>query len=217
MTGMDLPAAFVGFLIVFGFSSFVKIATSLSILRFGLGLSGMGFGLVTAVLAFVLSLVVLEPHLEEMGGVQGIFSSHHSINVTDWEQRFRPFLDKNTDMRIRERLERVVSKDPAQSPGEGSPTAPSNAPAPKAVVAQDASSTVVLASFLVSQLHEAFRLGLLFIVPFVVLDLLIANILMALGMREFSYQVVSFPLKLLLFFSIDGWALVTTKLLGGYF
>lgn len=179
---MDLPAALVGFFIVVGFSSFVKIATSLGIVRFGLGLSGLGFGLVFTVLAFVLSLLVMEPHVKEMGGIQGLFTSHRSVNVVEWEQRFRPFLEKNTDKRIRDSIERVVAarKNSTAAPPEGQ-QAVSPMPGVHSVAP---SSLIVLASFLISQLQEAFRLGLLFIVPFVILDLLTANILAALGMRD---------------------------------
>ncbi len=215
---MDLPSVVVGFFIVLGFSSFVKIATCLSVLRFGLGLRGVGFGLATAVLAFVLSLIVIEPHLADVGGAQAIFLRYQNINIGEWEQRFKPFLEKNTDIHVRERLERVIGLSHASEEGGGRTSGNSErGVSGTSAMAERQTANVAIASFLISQLHEAFRLGLLFIIPFVVVDLLVANIIVALGMKDFSFQVISLPLKLLLFFSVDGWALVSSKLLGGYF
>jgi type III secretion protein R len=75
---------------------------------------------------------------------------------------------------------------------------------------------VLAPSFVVSELTEAFQIGFLLFVPFLVLDMLVANLLLALGMQMLSPNTVSLPFKLLLFVLVDGWRLLTRGLIAGY-
>jgi type III secretion protein R len=75
---------------------------------------------------------------------------------------------------------------------------------------------VLLPAFAVSELSEAFAIGFLLFLPFLVIDMVISNILLAMGMHMLSPTVVSLPFKLLLFVMIDGWALLTQGLLQAY-
>ncbi len=75
---------------------------------------------------------------------------------------------------------------------------------------------VLIPSFLISELTEAFQIGFLLFLPFLILDLLTANVLMALGMHMVSPTGVSLPLKLLLFVSVDGFSLLASALLLSY-
>jgi type III secretion protein R len=75
---------------------------------------------------------------------------------------------------------------------------------------------VVMPAFVVTQLLEAFALGFLIYLPFLVIDLVISNVLLALGMQMVSPNQVSLPFKLLLFIAIDGWGLVSQALVTGY-
>lgn len=72
---------------------------------------------------------------------------------------------------------------------------------------------ILLAAFALSELREAFRIGLLLYLPFVVIDLLVANILVGLGMMMVNPVSISFPLKLLLFVVCDGWSGICNVLL----
>lgn len=74
---------------------------------------------------------------------------------------------------------------------------------------------LLIASFLVSELKEAFSMGFVLLIPFLVVDLVVMNLLMVLGVREFNPEVISVPLKILLFFAVDGWTLLAGKLLRG--
>jgi type III secretion protein R len=65
---------------------------------------------------------------------------------------------------------------------------------------------VLVPAFAVSELTEAFLIGFLIFLPFIVVDLVVANVLMAMGMQMMSPTMVSLPLKLLLFVMLDGWA-----------
>lgn len=76
--------------------------------------------------------------------------------------------------------------------------------------------TVRAPAFLLSELTEAFQIGFLLLVPFLVIELIVSNILLALGMMMMNPQVITLPLKLLLFVLVDGWRLILEGLVQGY-
>jgi type III secretion protein R len=71
-------------------------------------------------------------------------------------------------------------------------------------------------AFVVTELTEAFAIGFLVFLPFLVIDLVVANVLLALGMQMLNPTQVSLPFKLLLFVAIDGWGLLAQALVSGY-
>lgn len=75
---------------------------------------------------------------------------------------------------------------------------------------------VIIPAFVVTQLIEAFALGFLIYLPFLVIDLVVSNVLLALGMQMMTPTQVSLPFKLLLFVAIDGWGLISQALVTGY-
>jgi type III secretion protein R len=76
--------------------------------------------------------------------------------------------------------------------------------------------TVLVPAFLVSELRRAFTIGFLVFLPFLVVDLLVANVLVALGLPQLSPTSVALPFKLLLFVAVDGWKLLARGLVLGY-
>ena len=75
---------------------------------------------------------------------------------------------------------------------------------------------VLVASFITSELKTAFEIGFLIFVPFVVIDLVVASVLMSMGMMMMSPMLVSAPFKILLFVLVDGWVLVVGTLAGSF-
>ena len=75
---------------------------------------------------------------------------------------------------------------------------------------------VIVPAFVTSELRRAFQIGFLIFIPFLVIDMVIANLLLALGMHMLSPTTVSLPFKLLLFVLADGWQLVIRGLLESY-
>jgi type III secretion protein R len=75
---------------------------------------------------------------------------------------------------------------------------------------------VIIPAFVTSQLKEAFEIGFLIFIPFVIIDMVIANILLAMGMTMLSPSVISLPFKLLLFVLVDGWFLLVRGLVLSY-
>lgn len=74
----------------------------------------------------------------------------------------------------------------------------------------------VAPAFIISELKTAFEIGFVIFVPFIVLDLVVANILLALGMFMLSPTIISLPFKLLIFIAVDGWALIVQGLVTSY-
>jgi flagellar biosynthesis protein FliP len=75
---------------------------------------------------------------------------------------------------------------------------------------------VLMPAFALSELKEAFQMGFLILIPFLIIDLVIANILMSLGMQTLNPTSVSLPFKLLLFVLVDGWVLLAEGLVTSY-
>jgi type III secretion protein R len=75
---------------------------------------------------------------------------------------------------------------------------------------------ILMPAFVISELAEAFQIGFVIFLPFLVIDMVVANILLSLGMFQLSPITVSLPFKLLLFVLVDGWYLITRGLILGY-
>ena len=76
--------------------------------------------------------------------------------------------------------------------------------------------SVLLPAFVTSELKTAFQIGFLIFIPFLIIDLVVASILMGMGMVMLSPMVISFPFKIMLFVMVDGWALVMSTIAGAF-
>ncbi|PID63637.1 MAG: EscR/YscR/HrcR family type III secretion system export apparatus protein [Gammaproteobacteria bacterium] len=178
-------------------TSFTKIVVVLSLLRNALGLQQVPPNLVINALAMVLTIYVMYPVGREVMTVLDenpvvIESSADLLRVADTaKEPVREFLLEHTDA-LEQRffhntIERIQNKDDAE------PVAPTD-------------FIVLVPAFTISELTEAFQIGFLIFLPFIVIDLVIANILMAMGMLMLSPTIISLPFKLLLFVVVEGWA-----------
>ncbi len=93
---------------------------------------------------------------------------------------------------------------------------PAQQPPPPAPKIDKNDFQVLIPSFVTSQLKEAFQIGFLIFVPFIIIDMVVANILLAMGMSMLSPSVVSLPFKILLFVLVDGWFLIVRGLVVSY-
>jgi flagellar biosynthetic protein FliP len=76
--------------------------------------------------------------------------------------------------------------------------------------------TVLMPAFITSELKTAFTIGFLIYIPFIIIDLVVASVLMSMGMMMLSPMMISLPFKLLLFVLVDGWGLITSSLVGTF-
>jgi type III secretion protein R len=194
-------------------TSFVKIHVVFSILKNALGAGDVPSGAVIAALAAILTLYVMAPVgaeiAEEAGPAASAIDPNNPLADLDAlgaaiEAGARPlkrFLDRNTAER-----EQSLFLDLARQarPEEQ-----------RADVHED-DLLVLLPSFLITELSEAFQIGFLVFLPFLILDLVVSNVLMSLGMHMLQPTQVSMPFKLLLFVLVDGWYLLARALVLGY-
>ena len=178
-------------------TSFAKIIVVLSLLGNALGVQQIPPNLVLNGLAMVLTIYVMYPvglrMLEATGGIdQALASTERLVETTNLaKEPLRDFLLKHTPELEREFFLDTIREiaDPDQRDQFG---------------AED--FVVVVPAFTLAELTAAFQLGFLIFLPFIVIDLVIANVLMAMGMSMLSPTIVSLPFKLLLFVLVDGWS-----------
>ncbi len=192
-------------------TSFTKIVVVLSLLRNALGVQQVPPNLVLNGLAMILTIYVMYPVGLQIS--QRISLSDQSIETTDGlldvasqaKEPVREFLIKHSN-----ELERAFFYSTVQSMTSETLTETQSDITPDDFV-------VVLPAFIISELSEAFQIGFLIYLPFIIIDLVVSNILMALGMMMLSPTIVSLPFKLLLFVMVDGWAKLSHGLVLSYF
>ena len=81
----------------------------------------------------------------------------------------------------------------------------------------DAPMSIIIPSFMVSELKTAFQIGFLVFIPFLVIDLVVSSVLMSMGMMMLSPMLISLPFKIMLFVLVDGWALILGTLAKSFF
>ena len=184
-------------------TSFVKMAVVLSIVRNAMGTPQIPPNSVITGLALVLSLVVMAPVASEVGqrlsGAEEVWESGSPKQIFELvhaaSQPVERFLERHADPGHLGTFSGMLTETPEE---EG--------PSWKALVP----------AFVVTQLQEAFRMGFVIFLPFLVLDMLVASILLSLGMHMLSPTTISLPFKLLLFVFADGWTLIGSGLIGAY-
>jgi type III secretion protein R len=182
-------------------TSFTKIVVVLSLLRNALGLQQTPPNVVINGLAIVLSVYVMNAVM---------LSSYDAINAR-MQQNPNRSMDVNRMAELaeagKEPLRAFLLKHSSESERQFFlRSAQRLLPADKQASVSDTDYLVVVPSFTVSELTAAFKIGFLIFLPFLVIDLIVSNILLALGMMMLSPTTVSLPFKLLLFVFIDGWA-----------
>jgi type III secretion protein R len=191
-------------------TAFVKVATVLQIVRSAIGAQSVPSSSVIMALAAALTLLAMAPVGERiMGRAAPLFTSDRTPDTVVLVERgidavrepMRDFLKANASETERARFLDVArtSRPPEERAGVG---------------ADDL--TVLVPAFVVTELTEAFAIGFVVFLPFLVIDLVVSNVLLALGMQMMSPTQVSLPFKLLLFVAIDGWGLLARSLVSGY-
>ena len=82
---------------------------------------------------------------------------------------------------------------------------------------EDIPFSLIVPAFVTSELKTAFQIGFLIFIPFLIIDLVVASVLMSMGMMMLSPLIISFPFKLMLFVLVDGWALIMGTLAGSFY
>jgi type III secretion protein R len=191
-------------------TAFVKIATVLQIVRSAIGAQSVPSNSVIMALAAALTLIAMAPVGDRIiARATPLFAGKEMPDTVAMVEKgidavrepMRDFLKNNAS-----ETEKARFLDVARS---------SRTPEERASVGAE-DLTVLVPAFVVTELTEAFAIGFLVFLPFLVIDLVVSNVLLALGMQMMSPTQVSLPFKLLLFVAIDGWGLLARSLVAGY-
>jgi len=197
-------------------TSFVKVAVVLSILKGALGTPQVPPGQVVTGLALVLTLFIMAPTGERMFRAVEPTLAMKGASADLASPQALAFLASAGDRAKEPLREFLVRHSSPRDRGTFLGLAQRlRTPAERAGLAER-DLQVVVPAFLTSELRRAFEIGFLLFVPFLIIDLVISNLLVALGMHMLSPTTVSLPFKLLLFVIADGWSLLLRGLVESY-
>ncbi|MGH8195679.1 MAG: flagellar type III secretion system pore protein FliP [Woeseiaceae bacterium] len=190
-----LPAA------VLSTSAFVRIIIVLSILRQALGTAQTPPNQVLLGVALFLTFFVMTPVIDSI-----------------WKNAVQPYMEGEitAEAALREgihplrsfMLDQTRESDLQLFAGIAQKTIGSPSEAPL---------SIVIPSFMVSELKTAFQIGFLIFIPFLVIDLVVSSVLMSMGMMMLSPMLISLPFKIMLFVLVDGWAMLLGTLAGSFY
>lgn len=183
-------------------TAFTRIIIVLSILRQAIGLMGAPsnqvlLGLALFMTFFIMSPVFdrvyvesVEPYMQEKIEMQEAFKKA--------QDPFRKFMMGQTRETDIDMFAKIAGKKDLQSPDE-------------------VPFSLLMPAFVTSELKTAFQMGFLIYIPFLVIDLVVASVLMAMGMMMLSPMMISLPFKIMLFVLVDGWTLVMGTLASSFY
>ncbi|ADT69161.1 MAG: flagellar biosynthetic protein FliP [Pseudoalteromonas tetraodonis] len=188
MTAMSfIPAA------IIMMTSFTRIIVVLAILRQAIGLQQTPSNQVLLGMSLFLSIFIMAPIYEQIN--ERAIEPYLSEQVTSLEaldlakEPMKAFMLSQVRIKDLETFAKIAGYDQLDSP-EATPM------------------VVLIPAFVTSELQTAFIIGFMFFIPFLIVDLVVASVLMAMGMMMLSPMIVSLPFKIMLFVLVDGWSLV---------
>ncbi len=191
-----------GFLpaIVILMTSFTRIVVVMSILRQAMGLQQTPSNQVIIGISLFLTFFIMSPVFDRINqqSVQPYLNEQISARQAfdNAQQPMKQFMLKQTRIKDLETFVHLSGSD-VQDP-------------------QDVSMAVLIPAFVTSELKTAFQMGFMLFLPFLIIDLVVASVLMAMGMMMLSPMIVSLPFKLMLFVLVDGWNLILSTLAGSF-
>ena len=192
-------------------TSYLKIVVVISLVRNALGIQSIPPNMVVNAIALILSFYVMAPVVQKGWNIYKEESAINKVEKKQYDTQIamkaaepmREWLIKQTDEKSRaffvSTAEQLWAKD-GEETAEVDPE----------------SFFILIPSFCVSELTKAFQIGFLVYLPFIAIDIIVSNILLAMGMMMVSPVTISLPFKLLLFVMVNGWTLLIQGLVRGY-
>jgi flagellar biosynthetic protein FliP len=197
MTALSLIPAFVMMM-----TSFTRIIIVLSILRQAIGLQQAPSNQILIGISLFLSMFIMAPVFDEINAnALQPYLSEELTSIQAFEQAKEPmrqFMLSQTRVTDLDTFIRIGGYEGQFDSAEEVPL------------------TVLIPAFVTSELKTAFQIGFMLFIPFLILDLVVASILMAMGMMMLSPMIVSLPFKLMLFVLVDGWNLILGTLANSF-
>ena len=182
-------------------TSFTRIVVVLSFLRTAMGTQQTPPNQVMISLALFLTIFIMMPTLEK-----------------SWEQGVRPFIDGEIDEKqafarssapVHEFMRRHVREQDLKLFMDAAKTGEIARP-------QDIPMQALIPAFMISELRRAFEIGFLIFIPFLVIDMVVASVLMSMGMMMLPPIIIALPFKIIFFVLVDGWFLISGSLLESF-
>lgn len=181
-------------------TSFTRIVVVMSILRQAMGLQQTPSNQVIIGIAIFLTFFIMSPVINQVNeqAVQPYLneqiSARQAFDVA--QEPIKAFMLKQTRIKDLETFVQISGAE-VQNP-------------------EDVSMAILIPAFITSELKTAFQIGFMLFLPFLIIDLVVASVLMAMGMMMLSPMIVSLPFKLMLFVLVDGWNLILSTLAGSF-
>jgi len=182
-------------------TSFTRIVVVMAILRQAFGLQQTPSNQVIIGLTLFLTLFIMTPVYNQINerAIQPYLAEQlTSVQAIDKAKvPLRAFMLEQTRIKDLDTLAGMAGVEAVDSP-------------------EELPMTVIIPAFIISELKTAFQIGFILFIPFLIIDLVVASILMAMGMMMLSPMIVSLPFKLMLFVLVDGWNLVIGTIATSY-
>jgi len=190
-----LPAA------ILMMTSFTRIIIVLSLLRHAMGTQTTPPNQILVGLALFLTFFIMSPTLDKVYNEAYLPLSENKINIVQAGERavipMRSFMLRQTREADIAMLANVAKADKFEKP-------------------EDIPLRVLIPAFVISELKTAFQIGFIIFIPFLIIDMVVASLLMSMGMMMMSPVMVALPFKLMLFVLVDGWHLVIGSLVKSF-
>lgn len=181
-------------------TSFLRFTIVFSILKTALGTQQVPPGMVIIGLSLILTFYTMGPTFQQM--YEAGYKPYNQtgslpLAIKEGSEPLKKFMMRQTQEKDVAFFVKLMRKAPPKTP-------------------DDISIFEVAPAYIVSELKTSFEIGFLIFIPFVVIDLVVANILLALGMMMLSPTIISLPFKILIFVAIDGWGMIVANLVQSF-
>lgn len=187
-------------LVVVSMTSFLRYMIVFSILKTALGTQQVPPAIVLVGMSLILTMYTMAPVFGEIGQkLDPIMRRNGSVvqMMVSGSEPLKTFMMRQTRQSDIAFFLQLSRNKPPESP-------------------KDLGLWEVAPAFMVSELRTAFEIGFIIFIPFIVIDLVVANILLALGMMMLSPTIISLPFKILIFVAVDGWSLIVNGLVQSF-
>lgn len=193
-------------------TSFTRIVIALSILRTGLGLQTTPANLILISLSLFMTFFVMAPTFDKAwrDGLQPLLENQIDeeeafYRITDPFKEFMLSQVRPNDLALFGDMAAANGRDRVQPEEQG------------AADERDVDLRVLIPAFMISELRRGFEIGFLIVLPFLVIDMIVATLTMSMGMMMLPPTIISLPFKILFFILIDGWNLLVGSLVRSFF
>jgi len=180
-------------------TSFLRFVIVFSILKTALGTQQVPPGIVIIGLSMIMTIYTMGPTFQKMydAGLKPYEKGDIVLALTEGSRPLKEFMLKQTRQDDLASFIEMSKQPPPATP-------------------DDLTLFQVTPAYIVSELKSSFEIGFIIFIPFIVLDLVVANVLLALGMMMLSPTIISLPFKLLIFIAVDGWSLIVNGLVQSF-